>query len=133
MSGFLVDTHILLWALFEPEKLSPTARQLLSDMDNPVHVSAISLWEIFLKYALGKLHLEDCNPEQLLDAAVKMGVAPLPLAVDEAASFHQLPKLTHKDPFDRMLVRQAIFRGLTLISRDSALVEYRKFGLELVF
>ena len=133
MNGFLIDTHILLWALFEPDKLSGKARQAIADTDNTLYVSAISFWEISLKFALGKLELEGCDPEQLVGYAGEMGALVLQLSGEEAASFHRLPKLSHKDPFDRMLIRQAIIRDLTLISRDSAFAEYKKHGLEVLW
>ncbi len=132
MNGYLVDTHVLLWALFEPERLSQKAREIIADPENVVHVSVITFWEIALKFALGKLVLQGGEPEQLVVAAQDMGLAILPLEVDEAVSFHRLPRLAHKDPFDRMLVRQAIVRELALISRDRAFAEYEEHGLKLV-
>jgi len=132
MTGHLIDTHILLWTLFEPEKLSDEARRIIADGGRPVYVSAISFWEISLKFALGKLSLRGCEPEQLVGAAQESGLEILPLSADEAASFHRLPRLGHRDPFDRMIIWQAIMRSLILISRDSAFAEYEQHGLNIL-
>ena len=129
----LLDTHSFLWSAFEPGRLSPTARKTITDPENAVYVSAISFWEISLKMALGKLMLDKITPEQLPDTAAQMGHELLPLAPDEAASFHRLPCRGHKDPFDRMLVWQAIRRQMTLISADSALADYTAEGLRLLW
>jgi len=133
VNGLLVDTHVFLWALFEPEKLSEKTRRLITDPDRAFFVSSITFWEISLKFALGKLHLENCEPEQLEGRAKEMGLEILPLAADEAASFHRLPKLSHKDPFDRMLIWQAITRKLTLVSKDRAFTDYEEHGLTVVW
>ena len=98
-----------------------------------VFVSTISFWEISLKFALGKLHLEDCAPDDLPDSALEMGLVLSPLTVREAAGFHKLPRLKHKDPFDRILIRQAIVQDLPLVSADRAFADYEVHGLTLVY
>ena len=91
-----------------------------------------SLWEISLKFGIGKLEIGDVRPEDLPGAARETGFKVIDLSPDDAASFHRLPRLAHKDPFDRMLVRQAIRGKLTLISRDRQMEAYRQWGLEIL-
>lgn len=95
-------------------------------------MSSITFWEISLKYSLGKLTL-GCKPENLVKITDGMGFAKIPLTPEEAALFHQLPWLAHKDPFDRMLIWQAIASDLTLISVDSHFENYGQFGLQVIW
>ncbi len=125
----LIDTHGFLWSLFSPEKLSRRVADVLECGTNTIHVSAVSFWEIAIKCALGKLTLTGIAPAQLPAAARAANYELLPLTPDEAASFHSLPIATHRDPFDRMLVWQAIQRSMTLLSRDETLAQYRQQGL----
>jgi PIN domain nuclease of toxin-antitoxin system len=131
--SYLLDTHAFLWAVFAPEKLGRKARSVVADGGVSVFLSPVSLWEVSLKFALGKLTLEGCAPEDLVVAAREMGLGILDFGPEEAASFHRLPRMAHKDPFDRMLVWQAIRCGLTLISKDGALPEYRALGLKTLW
>ena len=129
----LLDTHAFLWAVFAPEKLGRKARTTIADTGNSVHLSSVTFWEISLKYALGKLALTDCTLETLLVTARDMGLALINPDADQSASFHRLPRLPHRDPFDRMLVWQAIQRDLVLISKDSALPDSRAAGLRTLW
>jgi len=128
---FLLDTHSFLWTVFSPEKLSKSARGTIKDRENEVAVSVVTFWEVSLKYALGKLDLVKVKPEDLPDVAEKTGMDILQITPQEAASFHNLPRLTHKDPFDRLIIWQAIQRKMPLISRDREFKDYRKFGLKI--
>ncbi len=127
--NLLLDTHSFLWALFTPDKLSKSAAQKIKSPDNDVSVSVITFWEISLKYALGKLELDGIEPEELPGCAEEMGMSIVPMSPSEAASFYKLPRLAHRDPFDRFLIWQAIQRKMILLSRDSEFDAYRKFGL----
>ena len=129
----LLDTHAFLWAVFAPEKLSRKARATIGDSANDIHLSSVTLWEISLKYALGKLALTNCTPETLLVTARDMGLALIAPDAGESASFHHLPRLPHRDPFDRMLVWQAVQRDLVLITKVSALPDYRAAGLKTLW
>ena len=131
--NFLLDTHSFLWSVFEPDKLSKKARATLLDDSNVICLSSISLWEISLKYALGKLSLIDCTPEGLVVVAKNMQLTMISPDADESASFHQLPRTPHRDPFDRMLTWQAIQRNLVLITKDSALPAYAGSGLKTLW
>jgi PIN domain nuclease of toxin-antitoxin system len=130
MSAYLLDTHSFLWSVFAPEKLSQPVHAALSDYHNFVYVSSVTFWEISLKAGIGKLTLTGCLPDELPEIAQRMGYLSLSLEPEEAACFHRLPKLPHKDPFDRMLIWQAIQRRLVLISKDSAFSQYHSLGLQ---
>jgi len=129
---YLLDTHTLLWALYSPEKLSPKVKKIISQTEHESCVSTISLWEISLKYQLKKLELHGVPPEELLAFAKKSGFAISDIDSEIAASFYKLPRL-HNDPFDRMLIWQAIKQGLILISKDKSFSEYEKCGLSVVW
>lgn len=126
---YLLDTHSFLWAAFEPERFSRRVRELLKNPLTEVHVSSISFWEISLKFALGKLALKNLSPEELPGAARQMGFELITLDPETAASFHQLGCASHKDPFDRMLIWQAVRRQMTLISKDKRFSDYAPLGL----
>jgi PIN domain nuclease of toxin-antitoxin system len=125
----LLDTHTFLWAAVDPGKLSVTARTAIENPDNTVYLSTVSLWEIALKFSLGKLKLVGCTPEDLVPIAYEMGLDVVSPSAEEAAGFHRLPKHGHKDPFDRMLVWQCLKRDWTLCTRDRALTRYDTLGL----
>jgi PIN domain nuclease of toxin-antitoxin system len=127
--NLLLDTHVFLWLLFTPDKLSEAVISEIKSPNNDVAVSVVTFWEISLKYALGKLELTGVMPEELPDFAVQMSLEILPITAAEASSFHKLPKLTHKDPFDRIIIWQAIQRKMTLVSKDRDFKTYHKFGL----
>jgi PIN domain nuclease of toxin-antitoxin system len=115
----LLDTHILLWWLEAHPSLSAQARQMISDQENTVFVSAVSLWEIWLKQSLGKLRLP-------ADFAERLAAEPfesLPLLASQTRQVSLLP-WCHRDPFDRMLVAQAHVEKLVLLTADECLAAY---------
>lgn len=125
----LLDTHTFLWAAMRPERLSRHVRAIILDTANDIHVSVVTFREVSLKFALGKIELQGTTPQELPDAARQMGFTLLALAPQDAATFHQLPRFQHKDPFDRMLVWQSIRQNLTLLSKDPDLRQYQPHGL----
>jgi PIN domain nuclease of toxin-antitoxin system len=127
--NLLLDTHVFLWSLFTPDKLSKAVIREVTSPNNDVAVSVVTFWEISLKFALGKLELTGVKPEDLPDFAEQMNLETLPITVAEAVSFHQLPRLSHKDPFDRIIIWQAIQRKMSLVSKDRDFKTYRQFGL----
>ena len=127
--NILLDTPVFLWSLFTPDKLSKAVIREIKTPNNDVAVSVVTFWEISLKYALGKLELTGVEPEELPDFAAQMNLEILPITAAEASSFHKLPRLSHKDPFDRIIIWQAIQRKMTLVSKDSDFKAYHKFGL----
>jgi len=128
---FLLDTHSLIWSLFSPDRLSKKARTSILDPENDVFVSVVSFWEISLKYALGKIEIKGLNPEDLPAAAKEAYFETIELEPREAAGFHRLPRIGHKDPFDRLIIWQAIQRDFFLISADRHFSAYQEYGLEL--
>ena len=129
--NYLVDTHILLWSLFSPQRLSKKIRSILTDPKNAINVSLISLWEISLKYSLNKLEISQEALNLVPQSVEKMGFIFLSPQPEELVQFYQLPRL-HKDPFDRLLVWQAIKNKLVFISVDKEVVDYSKFGLQVL-
>jgi PIN domain nuclease of toxin-antitoxin system len=117
----LLDTHLLLWALSSPEKLSKRSRQRIESSD--VFVSAASIWEISIKSALGKLA---ADPSEILAGVEPAGFNHLSIAGDHAAKVADLPPI-HKDPFDRLLVAQARFEPMILLTDDEVLRGYGDF------
>ena len=114
----LLDTHILLWWLAESPKISKTARARIADAEI-VYVSAASAWEMAIKTAVGKLKAPDDLEEQLQ----RHNLEQLPVSVSHALAVAKLPR-HHSDPFDRMLVAQASFESLTLVTADPQLAVY---------
>ncbi len=115
----LLDTHALLWALGQPKKLSDQARSKIEDPDNVVLVSAVSAWEIEIKRALGKLSAPGDLPEQMRLARF----SELPVQVRHVQTLRTLPDV-HRDPFDRMLIAQAMTDDLTLVTNDRHIQAY---------
>ena len=115
----LLDTHLLLWWLEASASLPAEARETIRDPENTVFVSAVSLWEIWLKQSLGKLRLP-------VDFSERLAAEPfesLPLTASHTRQISTLP-WRHRDPFDRMLVAQAQVEKLILLTADEALTAY---------
>lgn len=127
----LVDTHIFLYVLFSPRKISKRIRDILSDPELTKYVSTISFWEISLKYQLGKIDLTGVLPDALPAIARDTGFEILELDAEEASTFYKLPKLKNKDPFDRMLTWQAIRKNCHLLTEDQAFADYKDYGLKI--
>ena len=115
----LLDTHILLWWLADSPSLSDRARELIADPDNAVFVSAVSLWEIWLKHSLGKLQLPSDFEERLAGESFES----LPLLADHTREVATIP-WHHRDPFDRMLIAQARAANLTFVTADETASHY---------
>jgi PIN domain nuclease of toxin-antitoxin system len=131
--NYLLDTHTFLWAIFDSKKLSKNAKELILNPGNSIYVSLITFWEISLKYALGKLELENILPEELPVVSRESGFLTLLLSEKEVSSFHHLPRSSHKDPFDRLIVWQAIQNDFILISKDRRISEYLESGLRFTW
>lgn len=130
---YLLDTHYLLWTLFEPGRISQRVYSILENESDPKLVSGVNLWGISLKYSLGKLELGGVNPSELLDALLEAGFAVAELDSRLLATYYQLSKKDdHRDPFDRLLIWQAIKNGYTLITQDDKIEQYRADGLQMI-
>jgi PIN domain nuclease of toxin-antitoxin system len=119
---FLLDSQILLWAAGQPERLSAAARKLLSQPRNELLFSAASLWEIAIKNSLGRDDFR-VDPRLLRRGLLDNGYIELPVSSQHAVSIDSLPPL-HKDPFDRLLLAQALTEGVTLLTADAQLARY---------
>ena len=130
---YLLDTHYLLWSLYAPEKISDPVRNVLENEHDTKFISGVNLWEISLKYSLGKLELGGTNPRELFDTLLKAGYEVVELESYLLVSYYQLPKKDdHKEPFDRLLIWQAISGGYTLITQDKKIEQYRADGLKIL-
>ena len=118
----LLDTQLLLWAAGQPERLSKAARKLLDDPQNELVFSAASLWEVAIKSSLGREDFR-VEPRLLRRGLLDNGYIELPITSQHAVNIDGLPPL-HKDPFDRLLVSQALSEGITLLTTDSSLAAY---------
>ena len=118
----LLDTHLLLWAAGDPDRLSPKATSLVEDPENHLLFSSASLWEVAIKASLGRDDF-DVDPRMLRRGLLDNGYAELPVSSLHAVSIDSLPDL-HKDPFDRLLLAQAICEGITLLTSDARLARY---------
>jgi PIN domain nuclease of toxin-antitoxin system len=118
----LLDTHLLLWAASTPECLSTQARALIESAEHELVFSAASLWEITIKSGLGR---DDFQVDvRLLRRGLRdNGYVELPISSDHVLAVASLPPL-HKDPFDRLLVAQAISEGITLVTADAMVARY---------
>ncbi|MDR2716282.1 MAG: type II toxin-antitoxin system VapC family toxin [Coriobacteriaceae bacterium] len=131
---YLMDSHVLLWIHDDNPALSNRARGIITDPRNEVYASTVSFWELSLKHALGKLPLAGVELEDFEGYLGDSGLGVIGLNERESLSFHRLPPVAgHRDPFDRMLIWQAISRGMSLISNDSSFEAYRAFGLHLTW
>lgn len=119
MTAYLLDTHVLLWALSSPGKLSPIVKDVIGDRGNSVYVSAASAWEIATKNRVGKLPGVEELIQHYDQRLNRLGVIELPISASHALAGGAL-QWGHRDPFDRILAAQAIAENLTLISADAA-------------
>ncbi|GHV86517.1 twitching motility protein PilT [Spirochaetia bacterium] len=130
----LLDSHTLLWSIGKSDELSKRALVELKDINNDILISAISLWEIALKYSIGKLIIEKIDIQNIPEYCIRMGYTLIPLDPIEALNSLQLPfKEKHKDPFDRMLIYQCIRNGYTLLSKDRKFEYYKEDGLKYIW
>lgn len=115
----LLDTHVLLWWLNEPTRLGTDARIAISDEANEVFVSAVNVWEVSIKSQLGKLD----QPVDLLGAIKYYEFKELPVSLNHALAVRDLP-LLHRDPFDRLLIVQAVTEDCLLVTSDDKILKY---------
>ena len=121
--NLLLDTHILIWLIDGSEKLNKTARHAIEDESNSLYLSIASLWEITIKTSLGKLELGIPLEQITTNFILPSGFKILPIHLSHLLVLKDLP-FHHRDPFDRMLISQAISESLTLVSEDRAFGDY---------
>lgn len=130
---YVIDTHILLWLIFDPDKIDIKKLELLKNPKNGIFVTNISFWEVALKYGLGKLELDGLAPDQLQDVVKQMGIEVHSIDPLNMSSVYKLQKMeNHRDPFDRLIIWDCIRQGYTLVSDDSQFKQYEDIGLKLI-
>ena len=118
----LADTHVLLWAMDHPRRLSKVAVSLLTDEENELFFSPLSIWEVSIKGSLGRRDF-NLDPSNLRRGLLNNGYTELPVNSDHAIAVQSLPKL-HKDPIDRLLIAQTTVEGITLLTSDRQVAKY---------
>lgn len=121
--NFLLDTCTFLWIITDAPELSKDAREQFTNPDNEVYLSSVSAWEIALKYSLNKLPLPEPPERFIPHQRENHGVEALSLNEESALHLHRLPDI-HTDPFDRMLICQALIHGLILLTPDDKITRY---------
>jgi PIN domain nuclease of toxin-antitoxin system len=119
----LLDTHVLLWALYEPRKLSKKTAELITDPENVRLISSVTAWEVATKYRAGKLEIARPLVENYFDQLATFMAEELPVTSAHALLAGGF-KQGHKDPFDRLLVAQSVLEGIPLISNDEVLEQF---------
>ncbi|EKQ5512623.1 type II toxin-antitoxin system VapC family toxin [Salmonella enterica] len=120
---YLLDTNILLFMAYEPDKLKQEVVELLEDTEQTLCFSAASVWEVVIKSGLNKPDF-DVDPEQFRDGLFEAGLIEIPVKSEHTLVVADLPEKLHKDPFDRLIVAQAKHNKLPLITSDSKLIEF---------
>jgi PIN domain nuclease of toxin-antitoxin system len=121
--AFLLDTHTFLWFVVGDKQLPPTVRDKIKDIKQPCFLSVASLWEITIKFQIGKLTL-NISLEDLFNYIDRNQIEIIPINIEHLLTLSELPR-HHGDPFDRLIISQAIAENLTLITRDSGLKKYK--------
>ncbi len=125
MSQYLLDTHVLLWFDHEPENIPEKTLLLIRNTENQIYVSSMSIWELSIKYHLGKLPFAKDFLSDYQTHLTNYGFSELSFTAQHAHLAGSLDS-KHKDPFDRALAAQALDKGLTLISKDDAFKSIKK-------
>jgi PIN domain nuclease of toxin-antitoxin system len=126
----MIDTHYLIWSFIDTGKIKRSIYNELINQNNDVYYSQASLWEISIKYNLGKIVLKDLRPEELYTEIENSFLICKKLDNEELASFYKLP-IEHRDPFDRLMIWQCIQSDLFFVSVDSEVGNYQKYGLKI--
>jgi PIN domain nuclease of toxin-antitoxin system len=130
---YLLDTHTFLWAYGQSDRLPEQVRTVIENPSTEVFVSAVTFWEIGIKLRAKRLNVGGKTAVDLIDEAQNMGFFIVHLGAEEAASQQNLTEDTHFDPFDRMLIWQAIQRDMILISKDPEFAKFKSDGLNLLW
>ncbi|MBU2509792.1 type II toxin-antitoxin system VapC family toxin [bacterium] len=117
--NILLDTHVCLWWLDNSTALKKEIKDVISNIDNVIIVSAVVIWEIRIKQAIGKLEI----PPDFFEVLTQQGFEIIPIAAEDAYKVGDLP-LHHRDPFDRMLIAQAKSGGFTILTHDKEFTKY---------
>ncbi len=127
--NLLLDSHIFIWWREEPAKLSPKAFSEISDANNNIFISVVTIWELQIKIALNRLTIKGGLENAVKDEQQNNGFQILPVNLSHALNIENLPP-HHSDPFDRLLISQAIVENMTLVSADK---EFGKYQVNLLW
>jgi PIN domain nuclease of toxin-antitoxin system len=131
---YLLDTHTLLWIAYNNQKLSRETVKILENKTHEFYISVVSIWEINIKFAAGKLYLNKKTPIDLFKGFdTYFECTYLNLNSEDTISFHKLTAFHHKDPFDRMMIWQAIQHQLIFITDDANIHKYQDCGLKVIW
>lgn len=131
--NYLIDTHLLVWSILSPKKISNKVKRIFNNSESIKLVSVITLWEISLKYSLGKMYMQGILPDEVYHKAEVAGFEILNLDPEVVASLYKFPRTSNKDPFDRMLAWQAINQDCILLTADKGFIDYKAYGLKTVW
>jgi PIN domain nuclease of toxin-antitoxin system len=131
---YLLDTHTFIWIILKSNNLSKKITEIIKNRNNEIYVSTVSFWEISLKTKMKKFSFGNINISDFPKYAREMDFSIIDIQENETITFHELPlKENHKDPFDRMLIWQAITKNMTLISKNRLFAQYKADGLKLIW
>ena len=131
---YLLDTHTFIWAILKSNNLSKKSREIIFNKNNEICISTVSFWEISLKTRMQKFSFEKIKIKDFPKYAKDMDFTIIDIQENETITFHELPlKENHKDPFDRMLIWQAITKNMTLLSKDRFFDQYKEHGLKIIW
>ena len=126
---YLLDTHALLWAAGDPRQLSERVTEIVLDQRNKLYLSAASGWEIALLHRLHRIDIPD-NPQRFIPEIMhRLNILPIPIGFPTAIAAAMLP-LVHRDPFDRIIIAEAVKQKMTIITKDQVFEEY---GVEILW
>jgi PIN domain nuclease of toxin-antitoxin system len=128
---YLLDTHYVLWAIADTKQISNKIKDIITDTNHRIVISTVSFWEVSLKSSLRKLEITGFLPEDLPGVCLQIGFDIIHLSPEDSSTYHKLKATNHKDPFDRMLIWQAIRNDYTLISADDTFKKYKSEGLKI--
>lgn len=120
---YLLDTVVWLWSLWEPERISRKAHEVMNDLDQEIFLSAVTAWEVAIKSSVGKLTLPEAPTSYVPRRMIEQGLRPLQVSHEHALAVFNLPQ-HHGDPFDRLLIAQARIEDMVLISSDKIFEHY---------
>lgn len=127
--NFLIDSHTLVWSLLEDHRLSKRARHIFQSPPGSLHISMVSLWELSIKITIGKLRTLGSSIAYFRDECREYGIQIIPLRIEHVLRAETLP-LHHRDPFDRLLIAQAIEENLTILTDDA---HFRRYPVKIVW
>jgi len=132
--SYLLDTHTFIWAVLETTSLGAKGKEIIFNKHNEIFVSTVSFWEISLKTSRKMFSFGNIDVRDFPQYARDMDFTIMDMQGNESITFHELPlKKNHSDPFDRMLIWQAITKSLTMISKDGLFEQYSEDGLKLIW